>query len=530
MSNARTILITNSNAAVYLWQGKHLHALQEFSNDDAGRAALAENLARDVRTVTDVLVDVIEEEFRTDRMPHVRGNDHEVLLRRRAEQAYRLTPYRLGIVLTRRIDGKREDEALLSALTNPDLVKPWIDVLLKLKIALRGIYSVSQLYSEMLKPLSITDKRALIITRQKNSGMRQAFFHDQKLKMSRLSPAPGSDAAAHATQLLTEVDKTQRYLARLKLMDRDDVLAVHCVSDGGDLAALRNTCRDSEKLKFHFHALAALPGGAGLPVESTNFSDPLFLHLLRVNKPQRDYASAVERRYSVYRLARFAFNGASVAAILAATTWSGMNVIDARLMQEFNGTADRLATDLQSRYEKVMEDVPKTPVSAQSLQVGVEIAHTLMNQRTLPHAMLRALSSALTGVPQLRVESIDWRATADPATVAFDRAVTAATPAAESAEASPEGETPPANDLYQVVQIKGSLVSFDGDYRKAFENVNRFMAALRKTTNMVSVKAEEMPLNINPDALLQGTAGLREKDQTAVFIVQAVLKVRHEIR
>lgn len=528
MSIARVLLLSNNAATLYLWQGGHLHALEEFSGDDAGRAALATHLARDPRSVVDVLVDVIEEEFRIERIPHVQVRDRNALLRRRAEQAYRLTPYRSAEVLNQRIDGKREDEILLSALTNPDMIKPWIDVLLKQKEPLRGIFSVAHICGALLKPLQVKDKRALIITRQKSAGMRQTFFHERKLKISRLSPSGNSDADAYAAQLLTEVDKTQRYLARLKLMDRDDVLAVHCVSDGGDLDALRNRCRDTEKIKFHFHALGSLGLSPDGPNSTSPYSDALFMALLHAHLPQRNYASMQERRYAIYRHVRRGLHGASMATAIAAMSWSGMNVIDARLMQEFNATANRLQSEMQLRYEAVMAGVPETPVSAQSLQVGVEIAKALAGQRTLPRPMLSAVSSAVGAVPQVRVDSIDWRATQNPASIVFDHVVaTAGPPEPQNAGAAAE---PPPDELYQVAQIRGSLEPFDGDYRKAFESVNRFMDALRKTADVVRVEPVEMPLNVNPAASMQGNAGLRERDQTAAFIVNAVLKVTHETR
>lgn len=528
MSNVRVILLSNSAATLHEWQGRRLRLLEEFQADDAGREALAAHLARDPRTLVDVLVDVIEEEFRIERVPHVTGRDHNILVQRRAEQAFRLTSYRTAAVLTRRIDHKREDEVLLSALTNPDMIKPWVDVLLKNKIPLRGIFSVSQLYDALLKPLAVKDKRALVITQQKNAGMRQAFFHDRKLKISRLSPTGNSDAAAYAALLLAEIDKTQRYLARLKLMDREDVLAVHCVSDGNALVALRNACRDTEKIKFHFHAVSSLHSEPDGTADASPYSDALLMSTLREHVPQHSYASLSERRYAIYRLARYALHGVSVATAIGAIAWAGMNTIDAQLMHEFNATASRLTADIQVRYEKVMEGVPQTPVSAQNLQTGVIIAQTLEDQRTLPHAMMKALSTALIAAPQMRIEAIDWRATANPASIVFEHVVAAA-PGANPQNVA-EGEVPPAETLFQVAQIKGSLISFDGDYRKAFETVNRFMAALRKTANIVSVEAVEMPLNINPAVMLQGTAGLRERDQTAVFIVNAILKVTRETR
>ena len=86
--SGRVILISNGHAAVYVWHGKQLHGPMEFRADNDGYAALADHLAQDSGMVTEVLVDVIEEEFRSERMPHVVGRDQVGLLKRRAEQGW----------------------------------------------------------------------------------------------------------------------------------------------------------------------------------------------------------------------------------------------------------------------------------------------------------------------------------------------------------------------------------------------------------------------------------------------------------
>ena len=523
--SARIILVSSNHAAVYVWQGKRLHGPLEFAADDDGYAALAGVLEQDPGMVTDVLVDVIEEEFRTERVPHVTGRDQVGLLKRRAEQAFRLTPYRMAYIQNKLADGKREDEVLLSAITNIDLIAPWVKILTKSKVPLHAIYSVAQLYDELLKPLDVIEKRTLIITRQKYGGIRQAFYLGHKLKLSRLSPAPSADPETHADQVLAEVDKSQRYLTRLKLLGRDDMLVVHCVSAGAELVALRETCRDTTTLQFRFHELSALQGATSSGTDAPLFCDELFVHLLKRHTPPRDYATPVERRYEVYRRVRTALHGASAIMVLTALAWTGMNLIDARLMQDFNSSAGRISGDIQQRYDHVMEELPKTPVSPQNLRIGVELAQYLTNQSALPQPMLYALSAGLHDFPQVDVQSIEWVATSDPASVTFGSTAVAAPPVT-----APSGDAPTSNELYQVAQVKGSLRAFDGDYRKAFEQVSRLVATLKKNVDFEQVRAVELPLNTDPAVLLQGKTGVQEQSNTALFIVQAVLKVKHEIR
>ncbi|MGB8856864.1 MAG: hypothetical protein WCC58_09375, partial [Burkholderiales bacterium] len=88
-----------------------------------------------------LLTDLIEEDFRSDTIPHVKPRDRAQLLERKLGQAYRYTPYRHATLQGRESDGRRDDRVLYTAITNPDLLKPWIDLLTAHKIPLMGIYS-----------------------------------------------------------------------------------------------------------------------------------------------------------------------------------------------------------------------------------------------------------------------------------------------------------------------------------------------------------------------------------------------------
>jgi hypothetical protein len=517
MTRSRVLYIANAQAALYEWRGRTLCEPQTFSADAAGRAALAESLARDPFLVTDVLVDVIEEEFRGELAPHVVGRDQAALLRRRAEQAFRLTPYRRALVQGRQAGGGREDELLLSGLTNPELLRPWLEALSEHKVPVRGMYSVVQLCADLLKPLAVDARRALLITRQKHGGLRQTFFYNHKLKMSRLTPALHADPAQHAEQLLAELAKTQRYLSRLKLMERDDVLVVHCLGEGAELETLRETCRGTPTLQFRFHALSALPPRYAVAGAT---SDELYLRLLRQRRPRADYATAAERKYNAYRLARWSLHGLSAAALIGGIAWSGMNLIDARLMQEFDRTAVRLSDDLDQRYERVVAETPQTPVTPQDLRTGVELARAMLARRALPHAMMYALSGGLRDFPQIRVRSIEWIPTDDPAALALEGE-------APPSEPAPEQQSGP-RELYQVAVVKAEIEGFEGDYKAAFALVNRFVETLRRQRDVTAVEALAMPLDTRPGASLQGVAGLNKHGESAEFRLKAVLKVTHE--
>ena len=132
----------------------HLHAQQmaggkivaqrEFPGTPDGRADFAAFL-QTAEYPTCLLADLVEENFRHETVPHLSGSSRTALLRRKFEQFYRGTPFHQAMLLQRQQTGRRDDDMLFSALTNPALITPWLEIMLAQQTPLAGIYSVPQI-------------------------------------------------------------------------------------------------------------------------------------------------------------------------------------------------------------------------------------------------------------------------------------------------------------------------------------------------------------------------------------------------
>ena len=84
-------------------------------------------------------------------MPHLRGGDREAVLGRKMAQLYRASTFRHAIVQDREAEGRRDDRVLYHAITNPDLLKPWLVAIEQAEVPLEGIYSSAVLSVRLLK-------------------------------------------------------------------------------------------------------------------------------------------------------------------------------------------------------------------------------------------------------------------------------------------------------------------------------------------------------------------------------------------
>ena len=135
------LFLSAESFQAYTWKNSDMAVAGSFSNDADGRTRFAAFLEQN-RRPTYLLVDIIEEDFHLEGVPHLIGSNRSALLERKFEQYYRSTPFRQATLLQRMSEGRRDDEFLFSALTNPQRISPWLDTLLARRTPLVGLYSI----------------------------------------------------------------------------------------------------------------------------------------------------------------------------------------------------------------------------------------------------------------------------------------------------------------------------------------------------------------------------------------------------
>lgn len=123
------------------------------------------------------------------------GADRRALLARKLGQLYfnstLCTALSLGLIRNQR----PEERVLLTALTNTELLAPWLDANVAAGIALAGIYSLPLLAAALLRRLGIADEPCLLLSVQDQS-VRQSYIENGELYFSRLAPLPNSSLSA----------------------------------------------------------------------------------------------------------------------------------------------------------------------------------------------------------------------------------------------------------------------------------------------------------------------------------------------
>jgi hypothetical protein len=231
MTEKRIFYITANQLTVYWSVGKQLHRDASFIVEKLGYEQFAEYIKEHPDFISDILVDVIEEEFRIDTMPHVYGRDRIAIQERKLKQLYHNTRFRRAEVQDREKTGRRDDQVLLTALTNPEQLEQWLGIMLAHKVPVAGIFSMPIIAQHFLKKLAIQSEHTLLFVPEQNGMLRQTYFYRLSVKSSRLLPIGENIENDFGKFLINETFKNQRYLNRLRLLSPGNILDVHILCE-----------------------------------------------------------------------------------------------------------------------------------------------------------------------------------------------------------------------------------------------------------------------------------------------------------
>lgn len=517
--------LTAERFSAYSWRNNRLADEHVFTNDEFGRQRFSEYLARVGNEPAYLLADMVEEDYRFDLVPHLIGPERSALFNRKLEQYYRNSPFRHALVQGRREEGRRDDRVLFSALTNPALISPWLDLMLQHSVAVAGVYSAPLISKRLIK--DATSPHLLLISWQAHAGLRQTYFQNANISFSRLTPlAQGDDLAE---KIISESARTLQYLNSLSLLPPDLPLEICIICGGRDRKELQARLSNTPSLRYVFADVQQFAGSLGFK-EALTDSDatPLLLHVLGSSPLPNQYGTAEHTHYFSLRQVRQALNGLSLAVALLTVLAGAFYIWSTMEMERNIGQLASNARNLVANYQQITGGFPPTPTSAANMQGAVNLAGKLGALAPDPRRVLDPISRTLEAFPIIQVNGLTWHNTFNPDSVKPEYA-SATEPATAAAQApqTPQPGVRPAPDHaaevpFQVVFLQGEIVPFDNNYRRALDTINSFQEAIRKTGATVTALA--LPLDLRPQATVSSEAAAQGPARKATFALKLVWK------
>ena len=507
------LCVSADQATAALWQGRRLTRCRRFDNDERGWIAFSNFLLAGRGIPIHIMVDSVDEDYRFESLPHARGRDRTQMVGRKLKQLYRGTSYFSSSLQERGAGRRKDDRYLFAALTNPELLSPWLRAIDSNGVPVAGVYPLPMVTTSLIERLRLKHTNLLIVTKN-NAGVRQTFFKDLKFRISRLTPL-GEATGVADKYYADEVGNTRMYLDALTVTHVDDALQVVILDQDDSLAGLPAAiARGRPNMQCHLLARADIMSRFGIAAAELDASaDAVHLHLLGEKKPAINFAPVqVTGGFQRYLGRRWLY-AASAATLGGALLWSGVNAFEVLRLQDEMVGLRRQTQEFQAQYQQVTAEFPQAPVAADNLRHTIELAEQVRASVRTPEAMFLVVSRALDASPQIDIARIAWNYGSVPAGIGDD------VPQPGASDQPLDPGTP-----VQTGVLRGEVTPFDGDYKEAMRLINAFATRLAADDNVVKVRALQLPLNVSSDTGLSGSTNASSQRGSAQFEIAIVFK------
>lgn len=509
MTVQRILYLNTHRLSAYAWDSGHvaLEEVFEATPEDQGRftAYLRRHSHRPLR----LLCNVAEESHQVETIPFLRGADRELLLERKASQLFFGTALTASTSLGYEKDRRKNERVLVSALTNPLHLQPWLNGIAEAEVPLAGVYTISQLGGRLLRRIAQVPPRCLLLTLQDHS-IRESYLADGVPVFSRMAPLFDGSLAGIATTFATEGAKLHQYLVSQRQIGRNDRLPVFVVIHPEAVEVVRSVCSAPGATDYQIVDSGQAAARLGLrnpPADA--HCENLFVHLLATSPPREQFVAEENRRdFRLYQLRR-GLVGAGVLALLAALLFAGKQLAETHLNRSEGADLIAAEHDMDRRYRQITAAFPQLGVSNDTLRRVVGRYQEWRRVQRQPGDTYRHIGRAMDQSPAIELEAIEWRLGAD----------------GGPGGNSPSNRSPLLQAGEEIAVVKGVVrVAPDAQPRQVLAAFEQFVSLLQSGPE-IRVTVLQRPFDIESGRTLKGGDREDQSAQPRSFAVQLARKL-----
>ncbi len=519
----RVFYFTGYRLSVLHWQGKQLVGSSSFEPTTQGFEKFRSYLSQTKNIPGKFLVDVIEEDFRNEKIPHVGSKDRKSVINRLLDRFYRSSKnYCYSEIIGREKTGRKNDIVLIGAMTNPLLIKPWISVLDECEVPLSGIWSLPIVSKHLLKTIKASTGVVLLVSQQVSSNIRQTLFRDGKLISSRQSiinqdinkPSDIGELSA------PEVRRTIEFLRAQGLIGASETINLHILGSDEQTPSLSQAFKANNRQTINIHNISDVQNKLGLKGVSEKFSDNIFSWFCADQSLVASHygeSSTFNRYHNM--LAATALYVASLLAVITGVLLTESNISDAIEYEKSIVLLKKEESSYKDIYSKKFKDFEGVFQNAGIMNSAVELAEQIkINSMTSPLDFLISLSDILSqyGDSGIRIDKIEWKA------INIDDKKN------KTLKTFKANFTDKLSAKHRAI-VTGRINVPENDYRESVNRIQTIIETLKASSRIDNVIALKMPVDLRSESKFSTESGLDIKskvkeESSGIFSLEIIMQ------
>jgi hypothetical protein len=422
-----------------------------------------------------IAVDTVDELYRHDILPSVHGPDRREMTERRLRQMIHHSPYRAALRQGAAKDNDHRDRYLMMGLSNPEIIRPWLDIIHVRGSHLSGIWLLPALAIPLARQFRLSNSRLLLVSEQ-TGGLRLTYLENGELRFSRLAPVDGSQYENPLESYAEEIERTRQALVGQRLLARAEPLRTVLLDPLNTLSELHAFLPASSGFQCETIQRAQLLDTLDLPPSLlAESADALYLRLL-ISAPAN--ANLMTREQHEEARIRWWSRGLRFVAV----AWVGLSLLTCIGLLLDAWRLDHQARDLgdttrahSEKEAKLLAEAGGAGAVHQRLG-AIHAWRAVEAQDKSPIALLKAAFEASTDTGQTLLNRLEW-----------------------TADNPGSGAT---------LAVEGEISPFDGNFDGAHQRVELLLNGMRsRMPPEMRAKVALWPLNSASDQGLEGEFG-----------------------
>lgn len=513
--------------SIFHWQKGQCLASYVFNPDEQGLEKFKTYLQGTDNTPVRILVDLIEEDFNKETIPHVSSADRKSIVQRLIDRHYRKShDYVHYNVISRNTTGRRDDVILYNVLSNPAILEPWLKAMHSCGTAISGIWSLPLLSEGLIKKIAPSTANCLLVSQQTPSNLRQTFIKNNSLETSRSTMVNLEDTKIGAF-ISHEVEQTVRFLSNQRNIGFDEHIDIYIICRSIDLENIKTHCINSALRTFHCHIITEIElllgcnkqahnSSKNISTNSDNHSDKpisdeycnhFFSYLCSAQViPKGHYGGHALFSVFYQKLAsRFLVFG-SILILLISSLFAFSYLSESKSLDQQSLTLVQQSKSINHEYQNKLANIQHKLNQSEMMQSAVLLTQAIQKSEVIsPQKFMSDISRIFSrsGMNDTQISQISWRLNQSEKLLKNDLS-----------QALPNIDYGNSLSINQLATIKGYIRVSQSSLKQSVDSVNSIVDAFKNNKQFIDIKIIRLPVDIRSNSSLENETRA-EKDSAS---------------